>query len=379
MAEVFEQIGPDALLEAISADVESGLVQPLLQVALPGIPSLQPPGANYEGAWHIARPRAEKTALSYLHVPGKPVILWGPHRYGKTWLLDRIIHQWKASSGHAHVVECSCAELIAGQPLDYDCFLRAIARHVIEAVSGPDSAQISLIDVAWSREGTPNLKATWLLSKILSSAGTLLIAIDQADAILEQAYSEDFFALLRSWMGKRISPWPGLRVMMTVSTTPALLTRSIHNSPFQGLSEPIELDSLDLQQTQQLSALHGLTLQADELKTLHELVGGHPHLLRLVFYELALHQTKLGTILAAREECRLFVQYLKRLINWMRSSPDLQDTLSAILRGETVSGHSEAKELLRRFGLIVQDNQGQFRLAARIYSVLASSSGVSPS
>ena len=115
----------------------------------------------------------------------------------------------------------------------------------------------------------------------------LVIAIENLDRIfLHEAIEVDFCGLLRGWheQGKHDKRWGKLRLVLAYSME-SFTTKDINQSPFN-VGTPIDLDEFTIAQVQELAALHGLS--PSQIEPISELIGGHPYLVRLAFYNLAL-------------------------------------------------------------------------------------------
>ena len=72
-----------------------------------------------------------------------------------------------------------------------------------------------------------------------------MIAIDETDSIFRTSFSDDFFAMLRSWHGLRAHPlrrsWKKLDIILSTSTEPQFFIDRPHESPFNvGVVLPLE-------------------------------------------------------------------------------------------------------------------------------------------
>lgn len=326
------------------------------------------PGEHYDPIWYIHRKWAEQEAETYLDIPGKPVILWGPELFGKTWLLEYMLDKKRLQDRPWRIARVNLNSIVGAGRGSYDDFLFEVALTISEEL-GEGEAWVA----AWQADRVRNgkRKLTRLLKTFLArESRPLIVAIDRADAIMDTGFREDFFALLRSWADDRELPWPELRLLLSVSTTPARLTQHTYNSPFSGLSEPIELDSLDHSQIEQLALRYGVSHTREDLNQIERYLGGHPYLVRLAMSVCAQRQTPLAELLKANYEARPFERHLRHCRSYLDGREGLWEALSQVGRSGSRQVDSEAFEHLRRLGLVRQGKDGVYRLGAELYGRL---------
>jgi hypothetical protein len=334
----------------------------------PAVPSgalLQDPGGPYDPLWYIGRDAPEREALHLLRQAGQAVAIWGPELFGKTWLQKHLIARLVASSPESRVISINL-RLTGGDTLGtLQQFLEDFTVQVVEAL-GLDA---ELVGAAWRRPGSPLRRVTWLFEKHLlpSSPKDLVLAVDQADRIWQQPWSDDFFGMLRSWSEAAASPpWSRLRLLVAMSTTPALLSSTTTQSPFANVAYEIRLTDLTAAQIERLAALHGLAWKSGEVERLVSLVGGHPFLTRLAMVKAARERAELAALLD--EDSPIFEPFLDRLRWRLARRPELLEALRGIRRGEIPTGN-EAPFRLYRAGLI-DDTGGTPALRYRLYERL---------
>ena len=295
--------------------------------------SLQPPRAAYDPAWSVPR-REESAARARLQLPGMPLVIHAPERFGKTWLLRKLLAESRASGAQVVLVNLDLFDAPAWESLD--SFLRELGRHLVRGFG----AAAELPESRWARTGNPKANLNWLLERELlpplEAAGRkLVLAIDRADAVWGRPFQNELFGLLRAWAenGASEEAWPALRLALVISTSPALLISDPSQSPFN-LSEPVRLRDLSGDELAQIAALHGLSLEARTCEALQARVGGHPYLARMLFYAAATQGRALEEIL--RDESALEAilgDYLDQLRARLERQPELGAALDAVARG----------------------------------------------
>jgi DNA-binding winged helix-turn-helix (wHTH) protein len=326
--------------------------------------ALQPPRAAYDPRWYVARPEEEKRARDYLATPGLPAVLLAPERSGKTWLLRHLLHEARREPGTRAVA--LSLDLFDREALgSLATFLRELSLQLCAALGVPDDE----VARAFARSPNPKANMNWLLERaLLPDQGRLVIALDRADALWGLPVQDEFFGLLRAWAenGAAEEKWPALRLLLAVSTTPALLIRDPSQSPFN-LTEPIRLLDLDEAQVLKLAALHRLALGPAEAKKIAALVGGHPYLVRLALYALAQGGRALDALLAPGG---VYDDYLARLSARLLRQPGLREALSLAARGAGREVPPEAAQRLLGAGLLTADGTAGLRLRHALYQRL---------
>ena len=323
-------------------------------------PTLQPPRAAYDPRWYVSRPEEER-ARACLSIPGTPLVLLAPERMGKTWLLRHLLHEARARGSKVVALNLDLLDAPAWASLE-SC-LRELGRQIASGFElGPE-----VVDAAFARSQNPKANLNWLLERELlprAAGSELIVAIDRADAAWDRPFRDELFGLLRAWAenGAAEEGWPALRLVLAISTSPALLIQDPSQSPFN-LSEPVRLRDLPDAQLAQLAALHGLQLR--DVAPVRALVGGHPYLCRVIFHAAATQQKSLEEVLAGSGE--IFADYLDH----MRARLDRQPGLFAALRALGEPMASEHARRLLAAGLVARDERtGALSLRCQLYRAL---------
>jgi hypothetical protein len=338
---------------------------PVVPSSRPAAP--QPPGAAYDARWYVPRDREEREARNYLAFAGKPAVLWGPTRFGKTWLMHRCLDELHRTADMESVT-VSPGLLARGS---MDALLEGLGARIVEA---RDTTPESLAE-AWRRPGSAAARLTRLMERhVLPGVRTsLVLAIDGADAALGGALQDDLFALLRAWAEAYDEPWPRLRLLLTVSTTPSLLVRDPNRSPFN-LTAPIVLGDLRAVEVEHLARRHGLPWTSEEIARVMDLVGGHPYLARLIMHRAALHGTPLAELLDPDLGSRwVLFDDLRQIRSWLARC-DLLDV--AVRVAEDPAARLSPDEVHRgvRAGVLVEETPSLRRLRNRLYALAATQS-----
>ncbi len=330
----------------------------------------QPPGAAYDPAWYISRPAEERAACDYLDTPGAPAVLWGPELFGKTTLLRYLLSQQPRLEASCRTVALDLAVLDRSAKETLNSLLYELAVRLVEAVDGP----ADWVQSAWERPGDPKRKLSALLGrKVLpEQPGRLVLALDRVDAVWGMPYQDDFFSLLRAWAEDAYNePWSKLRLLLSLSTTPAQLCASVSQSPFN-LTPPIYLTDFSPEQAAELMRRYRLPWRDSELAALMTLIGGHPYLLRLAMYKSATG-TQIGRLLdGAMRTGGLFEPQLNRYRSWLRQHPQLLAAAQRLHKDPRCQLAMDEEHRLHSIGLVRQDDTGAYRLRCRLYERLLS-------
>lgn len=336
---------------------------------------LQEAGSAFDSEWYVPRAREEAKLLRQLLSPGVPAALWGPERFGKTWLLKRLlqrIRQGDTELGAVRVVELNLGNFDQQARSGLDPFLRVLASRLLLDCEMP----VQLVEEEWQKGGGPMLAFGYLMRRVLKNvAGMLILAIDRADAIIGTPFGDDVFGLFRSWADDAGSqPWSKLRILLCICSTPSSLTQRPNQSPLYG-ADPVLLGDFDLSQTNALAELYGLSVTEAEHSRARALCGGHPFLLRRLFDEQASRGCTLNELLDAEgDPAELFAEHLHRLRLWLQKYPELRAALSGLMRAQDEQGalDSELAHRLHRAGLVVQvkNQKNVYRLRCALYKQL---------
>ena len=253
---------------------------------------------------------------------------------GKSSLLVRGMHH--ARQHGAHVV-CLDVQRVASERLaSPEVFLRDLAELVIRKL-GLDASEL---DRMWTGELGPQEKLTYVLedyvlaeSKVAVNGGLIVLALDEADRLLQTEYYQDFFALVRSWHNNRAydDRWNRFNLVMAISTEPYLLIRDVTQSPFNvGLK--LYLQDFDKDQVRDLNERHGSPVRDRDFSKLMDLLGGHPYLTRKALYTLVTEQLSWADLLRlAPTNHGPFGDHLRRHHWLLRDKPDLRDALREVI------------------------------------------------
>ncbi len=326
---------------------------------------IQPPGAPYNIHWHVHRGEEERTALNYLDQPGAPVVLWGPDKFGKTWMSQFLTDMvYQADGGACRVVAINLDTFDYESRSDYNNFIRELAFQIVGSIGGPED----WVPTLWRSPGSVNQKLGRLMREnVLPLASTrVILALDRVDAVWGLPFKDDWFGMLRAWaQDPRLER---LRLVLGISTTPRRLIDRPTQSPFN-LTPPIVLGDFDREQVQHLAQLYGLEWAQADFDALMSLIGGHPYLVRH-----AMHRANLGGGLSARDlladSSALFDDFLARYGRRLHNRPELLAALRRLRSESLAELDPDVSAPLESHGLAVEEKVGFYRLRYRLYERL---------
>ncbi len=264
------------------------------------------------------------------------IIRWGttttiraPRQTGKTSLLMRGIHY--ARQQGVSVVFLDFQSFGREHLSEPDLFLRELAHTICDELNLDDAH----VDEAWSGRRSPAKKLTRYLEKYVLPAfeSPIVLAMDEADALLQTNFYKDFFGLLRSWHNRRASReiWEKLNLVLVISTEPYLLIDDIHQSPFNvGLH--LGLSDFDEALVSNLNFRHGSPLTEAEIPQLMDLLNGHPYLTRLALYKMVAERLTWPDLFAqSPTDDGPFGDHLRRQYWILHDKPPLKTALRQII------------------------------------------------
>jgi hypothetical protein len=342
-----------------------------------GAVTLQDPGGPYERRWYVPdsfgpveaqdpRTVAAQATLARLRQPGQPIALWAPTLFGKTWFLQYVL-QWLGENDPDYRIVRINLRLFGADALRS---LPAFLRQLAELVAAQLDLDASLAAAMEARAGTPLLNFSWLFSAhaLRQVRGPLVLAIDQADELLQCSFRDDFFGLLRSWSDQaNMEPWSRIRLVVAMSATPTLMTSTPARSPFPNRTFQIRLTDLDREQVEELARLHGLVWGPAQIQELMALVSGHPFLIRLAMVSAARHQIPLSKLL--HESSQIFEPFLDAVRWRLANDPGLRRAFREMIAEPNNTVEPTAYLRLRDAGLVQQVN-GVYQLRYPLYNRL---------
>ncbi len=255
---------------------------------------------------------------------GTTVTIRAPRQTGKTSLLMRGLHF--ATQHKAKAVFFDLQNLGEDALNSPDIFLREFG----ETIAYELGLDMDPLQKSWQGSLSPQKKLTYFLEdhvlKVFDKP--IILAIDEADGLLQTEFYRDFFGMLRSWHNRRAlyEVWEKLHILLVISTEPYLLIDNINQSPFN-VGQMIELQDFTVEQVAYLNTLHPKPIAQKKVPGITWFFGGHPFLTRQFFYKKMMG-TMARDVLADNGP---FGSHLRRLYWAISKQPELQMALRQII------------------------------------------------
>lgn len=317
--------------------------------------NLEPARAPYSGASYIHRPAEERKCHDILYARGL-VVFYGPKLFGKTWLMQAALQTLRQDG--FRTLEANVALMNQQEIHSLPEFLHWLASRLWAQISNTPAPSLDQF------LGDPAEAFKKVLATLPANASQpLVIAIENLDLIIGTAYQDLFLGLLRA-LSEQAASTNGLatlqhlRWMLCISTAPALMVKNQHQSPFNN-TDPIRIAEFSHKQVTELGALYSLSVSAENYQSLRKLIGGHPYLLRVLFYESATQNVSLETLIeqaSVDPYGSVFGNYLGHLRRIVEEDADLSAAMKQVLHQQAFLSSTDPlhKPLLRlyRAGLI---------------------------
>jgi hypothetical protein len=315
-----------------------------------------------ESPFYIER-TADSQLRNQLVGQGTTTTIQAGRQTGKTSLLIHAIH---ASRGEQRKDIYLDFQLVDKSSLDD---LQSLLRYLTEAIAEQLDLDWELADGYWQAARNPAQTFNRFLQREVLQRfdHQILLAIDEADLLLDVSYKKHFFALLRAWDSRRAfdPDWRKLNLVLVISTHPYLLIDDVNLSPFNvGLT--IQLKDFNPEQVSNQNQRHGSPLKAHEIPVLMELVGGHPYLVRQAYFTLVSEGLSLQDLLTiASSPEGPFGKHLLYYQHSLKKNPALMDAFRQVLRAQDVPD----EVLLERLSAVglVRHEQGSWRPRCGLY------------
>jgi len=248
---------------------------------------------------------------------------------GKSSLLARGVHHARENGGKVVHVDLECVE--SDHLASPDVFLHCLAQSIVRQLR----VDASEVEKAWRGSLGPQGKLINLMEDYIlpQCDGPIVLALDEADRLLETDFYQDFFALVRSWHNNRAfdERWNRLNIVIVISTEPYLLIPDANQSPFNvGLR--LYLKDLDDAQVRDLNRRHGSPVKERDFPQLMELLSGHPYLTRKALYTLVAEPMTWADLMRiAPTDQGPFSDHLRHNHWLLRDKPDLREALRQVV------------------------------------------------
>lgn len=335
----------------------SFITSPPSPVAEPELPRGQ---VRLASAFYVERHPQDSLCHETILKPGALIRIKAPRQMGKTSLMARILSKSEEQGYHTIPLSFQHADREIFSRLDL--LLRWLCMRVARKLKLPPRLEDFWTDTYGSKDNCTAYFEDYLLSEIETP---LVLGMDEVDRVFEYPdIVDDFFGLLRAWYEEAgygvngSSLWEKIRLVV-VHSTEGYIPLDINQSPFN-VGLPIELKEFNLEQVTDLAHRHGLSWSTNQIKELMILIGGHPYLVGLAFYQIIQQQLTWKQLLnSAPTELGIYGDHLRRHLWNLNRDPVLATAFSQVLASpEPISLESIYMFKLHSLGLIKLQKNG---------------------
>lgn len=257
------------------------------------------------------------------------IFVQAPRQVGKSSLMRRMAYRAKKTLD-IETVFIDFERFSEQQLEDEEDFLIELCFMIGDALGIPEA-----IDRYWGSRRRSNLvKCSNYLSRhiIRSYNKPFILAMDEVERLLDKPMRNNFFGMLRTWHNDRAwdPTYAKMSLFLSSSTEPHLFIDNPNQSPFN-VAQPVLLHDFTFSEVIELNRRHQSPLNQDQVSALMDLLGGHPFLTRLAFYELRTHRYDFDTLLTnATSDTGPFAQHLHYYWQKILDMPELKPLLSQI-------------------------------------------------
>ena len=329
---------------------------------------IEPPGGAVplDSSFYLVRP-TDGLFLSAIRRRDSIVLVKGARQMGKTSLLARGLQQARAEGARVIVTDFQKLNESNLESLE----------SLFTALGGLIADQLDL-DVypedVWKPRRAPSINfERYIRREVLEKLdGPLVWGMDEVDRLFTCPFGSEVFGLFRTWHNERAvdpaAPWGRLTLAIVYATEAHLFITDQNQSPFN-VGTRLELKDFTSEQVAELNTLHGSPLRDEgELGRFHQLLGGHPYLVRRGLHEMVTGGLSFDAFEeAADNEEGPYGDHLRRILMLLVRDPALADITRAVLRGQPCPT-SEAFYRLRSAGVMSGDTQRDMQPRCRLYA-----------
>ncbi|HIK12984.1 MAG TPA: AAA-like domain-containing protein [Oscillatoriaceae cyanobacterium M33_DOE_052] len=298
--------------------------QPLAPGEFPGGPV--PLGSPF----YIDRPPIEALTYQEITKPGSVIRIKAPRKMGKSSLMLRILNHAIGLGYHTVSLDFQQAEEAVFQTLDK--FLRWFCANVSRQLQMP-----AKLDEYWDEDMGSKVSCTVYFQAYLleTSASPIVLGLNEVNRVFEYPkIAQEFLPLLRSWHeeSKRIITMQKLRLIVLHSTE-IYIPLKLTQSPFN-VGLPIHIPGFNPEQVMLLADRYGIDwTKSSDGERLMKMVGGHPYLIRLALYHIAIGNLTLDELLeSAPTMAGIYKNYLQGIWATLQEQPEIAAAFKQVIK-----------------------------------------------
>ncbi|MCU0540842.1 MAG: AAA-like domain-containing protein [Oscillatoriaceae cyanobacterium Prado104] len=316
--------------------------------SIPTVADLEFPGGPIplNSKFYIDRSGAETHACAEISKPGGLICMKAPRKTGKSSLMLRIIQGATACGYRTVTVDFQQADEEIFASLDK--FLRWLCVNVTRQLKLEPNLDDCWDETLGSKVSCSIYFENYLLEQIDCP---VVLILNEVNRVFERSdIAKEFLPLLRYWheQSRQNETWEKLRIAV-IHSTEMYLPLNISQSPFN-VGVPIKLLDFTAEQVQDFARRHGLDWSDRTLaQKLMKMVGGHPYLVHLALYHLAISAQNCLTsegngaartadleqlLKAAPTQSGIYREYLRKHSIVFQEQPELASAFQKVIDAE---------------------------------------------
>lgn len=290
---------------------------------------------------------------------GVTIVLFAPHQFGKSSLLNRLIHAAQERERNVLTVEAAiCFDRAALQTPEafYQAFANALA----------DGARIQ----RGSSQHSSMELTQWIERELLDRAPRpVVMAVEEGDKLIEPAFRDDVIWMLKTWndlRGKTSGKqWRKLSVYLAMSRRWELAV----SPDMRGVNigHMLTIPAFDREELRTLYQVFGVPPTAPELDSLLHLLGGKPYLSRVAVSERVFSKKGSSEFFDwLRAETGPFGDHLRGIYRWLYLEEGLKASYRNVIQGRGCANPIDAEQLISE-GLAKRELGGRVVASCGLY------------
>ena len=289
----------------------------------------------FNSYFYVERPPLEQSCYRELAQPGALLRIKAPKKMGKTSLLNRIMTVDELDYYKVKLdLQLADSQIIG----NFSKLIRWLLANICFQLSLKNP-----VNCYWNKDlGVKVSSTVYLENYVLKKLDKpLILAIERLHLVFKHTeVAQEFLSLLRFWYeeAKHSSTWQKLRLIV-VQSTESYLPLNLNHSPFN-VGLPVTLPKFERQQMLDLAQRHHLTVEKgfeeNDLENLINLIGGHPYLARLSFYNLAKYNlNSLQLIKEAATETSIYINLLRYYLGILYKNSVLASAFKKVISADS--------------------------------------------
>lgn len=292
------------------------------------------PGEMFQEGYYVPRESLENDIANEIII-NRALNLWGPEKFGKTWLINAIKKKLIKEHPDIKTVYLSFDEISTRDGQSRDDFITWF----IFKIYTHFRHHLSFLIREWQNSPSKSVSFEIALEKVLSES-RILIIFDQLNRLIKLDAADEILSFLRAMVSNQELHQPqyaNLFFLGATSVPPGQWVKISKFSPFNATNKK-ELPPFSDQELKYCAAIHGLSISNTELRLMKDILGGHPFLCSKAIIQASRTNDPLSDIIEDTEN-PLFGSYLDGMRNELEEGGLLQDFFIVCDGGNTAKPH----------------------------------------